>query len=122
MGDAGEPFQDFHTEALIIGGGFGGVYSLHRMRQEGYEVKLIEAGSYFGGVWHWNRYPGARVDSECPFYQLSIPEVWKGWTFGERFPSHTEIRQYFKYCDKVLDLSKDCHFNTIAEGVEWNGG
>lgn len=43
--------KDFFTEALIIGGGMGGVYGLHRLRQEGFQVKLVEAGSYFGGVW-----------------------------------------------------------------------
>lgn len=118
----GEAVQSFHTEALIIGGGMGGVYGLYRLRQAGYQVKLIEAGSYFGGVWHWNRYPGARVDTECPLYQLQIPEVWKKWTWQERFPSHTELREYFKYCDEVLGLSKDCHFNTVVEGVEWKDG
>lgn len=114
--------KSFHTEVLIIGGGMGGVYGLHRLRQEGYQVKVVEAGSYFGGVWHWNRYPGARVDSECPLYQLSIPEVWKGWTWSERFPGHEELRKYYKYCDEVLDLSKDTIFNTIIEGVEWKDG
>lgn len=118
----GDGVKSFHTEALIIGGGMGGVYALHRLRQSGYQVKLIEAGSYFGGVWHWNRYPGARVDSECPLYQLQIPEVWKGWTWKERFPGHEELREYFKYCDEVLGLSKDCQFNTIVEGVEWKDG
>ncbi|KAK0113633.1 hypothetical protein ONS95_013878 [Cadophora gregata] len=66
---------DIETDVLIVGGGFGGVYSIYRFRQLGLSVKLIEAGSDFGGVWHWNRYFGARVDSEAPFYQLSIPAI-----------------------------------------------
>lgn len=114
--------QDFYTEVLIVGGGMGGVYSLHRFRQEGFETKLIEAGSDFGGVWHWNSYPGARVDSECPFYQLHIPEVWKEWTWKERFPGHQELKQYFAFCEKKLDLKKDCYFNTIVEGVSRKDG
>lgn len=116
----GDFVKDFYTEVLIIGGGMGGVYSMYRLRQEGYSPKLIEAGSYFGGVWHWNRYPGARVDSECPFYQLQIPEVWRTWIWRERFPGHAELRKYFAYCDEKLQLSKDCIFNTIVEGVERN--
>lgn len=113
---------DFETEVLVIGGGFGGVYAIYKFRQLGLQVKLIEAGADFGGVWHWNRYPGARVDSEVPFYQLSIPEVYNTWNFKERFPGHEELRQYFKHVDKTLDLSKDAIFNTIVEDVSYDNG
>ncbi|PVH71913.1 putative dimethylaniline monooxygenase [Cadophora sp. DSE1049] len=113
---------DIETDILIIGGGFGGVYSIYKFRKSGLSVKLIEAGSDFGGVWHWNRYFGARVDSETPFYQLSIPEVWKTWNWSERFPGHEELRRYFAHCDKVLDLKKDAIFNTIVDGVTYEKG
>ncbi|KAH6683863.1 hypothetical protein B0J14DRAFT_389 [Halenospora varia] len=114
--------RDFFTKVLIIGAGFGGVYALHKFRQLGLEVKLVEAGSGFGGVWHWNRYPGARVDSEFPFYQLSIPEVYKTFDFSERFPDHNELRRYFQHASKILDLDKDAIFNTIVEGTTWSDG
>jgi cation diffusion facilitator CzcD-associated flavoprotein CzcO len=113
--------NDFYTEVLVIGGGFGGTYALHSFRKAGISVKLVEAGSDFGGVWHWNRYPGARVDSELPFYQLSIPEVYKTFTFKERFPGDVELRQYFRHMDNVLDLKKDAIFHTVVEGVTWDG-
>ncbi|PVH88118.1 FAD/NAD(P)-binding domain-containing protein [Cadophora sp. DSE1049] len=113
---------DIETDVLIIGGGFGGVYSIYRFRQLGLSVKLIEAGSDFGGVWHWNRYFGARVDSEAPFYQLSISKVWKTWNWSEQFPGHEELRRYFAHCDKALDLRKDAIFNTIVEGVTYEDG
>lgn len=58
-----------------------------------------------------DRYPGARVDSEMPFYQLNIPEVYKTWSFSERFPGHEELRKYIAHIDKTLDLSKDTYFN-----------
>lgn len=61
------------------------------------------------------------VDSEFPFYQLSIPEVYKTFNFKERFPSDVELRQYFQHMDKVLNLKKDAIFNTIVEGVTWDG-
>ena len=102
------------SEVLIVGGGFGGMYAMYKFRQLGVNPKLIEAGSYFGGTWHWNRYPGARVDSEFPTYQLSIPECYKTWNWSERFPDHNELREYFKHVDITLSLSKDCHFSTIV--------
>lgn len=108
------------TDVLIIGGGFGGMYGLFRIRQLGLTVKLFEAGADFGGTWHWNRYPGARVDSEVPFYSLSIPKVYESWEFTERYPGHQELRDYFKHVDNVLDLSKDAHFNTVVVEAKYH--
>jgi len=113
--------QNLTTDVLIVGGGFGGVYGMHQFRQLGLSVKLFEAGSYFGGTWYWNRYPGARVDSETPYYSLSIPAVWKTFTWSERFPGHEEIRRYFQHADKTLDLSKDAFFNTIVVEARYDG-
>lgn len=110
------------TDILIVGGGFGGMYGLHQFRKLGLSVKLVEAGSDFGGTWHWNRYPGARVDSETPYYSLSIPEVYKDWFFSERFPGHEELRRYFKHIDTTLDLSKDASFNTIVTEARYVDG
>ncbi|KIW83662.1 hypothetical protein Z517_02908 [Fonsecaea pedrosoi CBS 271.37] len=113
----GQPTDNIHnitTDVLIVGGGFGGMYGLYQFRKMGLRVKLFEAGSDFGGTWYWNRYPGARVDSETPFYSLSIPEVYRKWYFTERFPGHQELRQYFKHIDKTLELSKDAYFNTVV--------
>lgn len=53
-------------DALIVGAGFGGVYQLKTLRDLGFNVKLVEMGGDYGGVWYWNRYPGARVDSPIP--------------------------------------------------------
>lgn len=83
-------------------------------------MKCFEAGSDFGGVWYWNRYPGARVDSEWPFYQLSIPEVYEGWDFNERFPDHRELRRYFNHLDKVLDIRRDCQFDAKVNSCVWD--
>ncbi|KAH7141809.1 hypothetical protein EDB81DRAFT_884867 [Dactylonectria macrodidyma] len=99
------------ADIIIVGGGFGGCFALHQLRNLGYTVKLLEAGSDFGGVWHFNRYPGARVDSETPLYQLSLPEAWRSFTFRERFPGHAEIRQYFSHIADALDLRKDAIFD-----------
>ena len=119
--DADHSRLDLDVDALIVGGGFGGMYGLYKLRQLGLSVKLVEAGADFGGTWHWNRYPGARVDSEAPFYGFSIHEVWKTWNWKERFPDHAELRRYFDHVDKVLDLRKDSFFNTIVVDAQWNG-
>lgn len=82
----GKNSADLEVDCLIIGAGFGGVYLLHKLRKEGYSCKIFEAGTDLGGIWHWNCYPGARVDSLVPVYEYSIPEVWKDWTWSEAYP------------------------------------
>lgn len=81
------------TDAVIVGAGFSGIAMLYRLRQLGLKAKVFEAGGDLGGTWYWNRYPGARVDSEWPFYQLSIPEIYGTFKFSERFPDHHELRR-----------------------------
>ena len=111
------PFID--PDAIIIGGGFGGCNSLYKLRNLGLSVKLFEAGGAFGGVWYWNRYPGARVDTEMHCYQFNIPAVYNGWNWSERFPGDEELRRYFKHVDHVLELRKDTFFNTIVTQIQW---
>lgn len=84
-------------DALVVGGGFAGVFHLYRLRQLGHHVKLFDAAPDFGGIWRLNCYPGARVDSELPLYGLSIPEVYRTWNWSERYPSFKELRAYFDH-------------------------
>ncbi|KAH0844012.1 Cyclopentanone 1,2-monooxygenase [Fonsecaea pedrosoi] len=107
-------------DVIIVGGGFSGMTALHKARKLGLTAKIFEEGTDFGGVWYWNRYPGARVDSEAPFYQLSIPEVTKDWYYSQRFPDHTELRKYMAHIDKILDLRKDTYFNAQVIGAEFD--
>lgn len=69
--------KELETDVVIVGAGFGGIYLMHKLRQQGFKCKILEAGSDIGGIWHWNCYPGARVDSQVPIYEYSMPEVWK---------------------------------------------
>ena len=71
-------------------------------------------------IWYWNCYPGARVDSDIPLYEYSIEDLYKDWTWSERFPSWPELRRYFQYVDKKLDLSKDCQLNTTVKSAEFD--
>jgi cation diffusion facilitator CzcD-associated flavoprotein CzcO len=107
-------------DALVVGAGFGGVYQLKVLRDAGYKVKLVEHGSDYGGVWYWNRYPGARVDSAIPHYEFSDPVLWKDWTWTQRFPGGAELRSYFSYVAEKWDLRKDTQFNTFVKSATWD--
>src|SRR6266481_1484720 len=74
-------------DVLVVGAGFAGLYQLDHLRRLGYNVKVFEAGSDIGGVWYWNCYPGARVDTYGPLYQFSSEELWRDWNFSELYPS-----------------------------------
>ena len=107
------PPDVLELDAVIVGAGFSGIYTLHRLRNElGLKVKIIDAGSDLGGTWHWNTYPGARVDCPAPTYAFGIPEIWKTWTWSQRYPAQKEFEDYFDHVDKVLSVRKDCIFNS----------
>lgn len=107
-------------DVLIVGAGFAGLYQLDRLRKLGHSVKLLEAGSGIGGIWYWNCYPGARVDTAGPIYQYSSPELWQDWNYSELYPDWSEVREYFHYVDRKLDLSRDIRFNTRVIGAEFD--
>jgi len=107
-------------DALVVGAGFAGLYQLDRLRGLGFSVQLFEAGSDLGGIWYWNCYPGARVDSDALVYQFFREDLWWNWHFSERFPSWPELREYFRYVDQRLDLSRDIHFNTRVTAAEFD--
>lgn len=107
-------------DVLVIGAGFAGIYQLDRLRDLGYSVKIWEAGEGPGGIWYWNCYPGARVDSEGSVYQFSYKDLWKDWEYSERYPGWAEVREYFAYLDRKLDFSKDTRFNTRVTSAEFD--
>ncbi|OBT82486.1 hypothetical protein VE02_08161 [Pseudogymnoascus sp. 03VT05] len=108
--DSTTPVEEL--DILVIGAGFAGVYLLHKLRQKNFQIKVVEAGSDLGGVWHWNRYPGARVDSQYPVYSYSLPEVYEDWEWSCHYPDWKEIQEYFHHVDRKLEIKKDTVFNT----------
>ncbi|MGQ0573858.1 MAG: flavin-containing monooxygenase [Pseudonocardia sp.] len=107
-------------DVLVIGGGFAGIYQLHRLRSLGHSVKIFEAGTELGGIWFWNCYPGARVDTEGPLYQFFYQDLWKDWEYPALYPDWREVREYFAYVDRKLDISRDVRFNTRVEAAEFD--
>ena len=120
----GELHMTDRLDALIIGGGFSGCYQLYRLRQKGFNVKLYDAGHALGGVWYWNCYPGARVDSDVPNYEFSMEELWRDWNWTERFPGWQELRAYFEYVDEKLNLAQDVRFDSrvVSAGFDEDAG
>lgn len=107
-------------DALVVGAGFAGLYLLYRLRRQGFSVRLFEAGADLGGIWYWNCYPGARVDSHVPVYEYSLEEVWRDWRWTERFPSWRELRRYFRHVDRKLDLVRDIRFRTRVSAARYD--
>ncbi|ETI26881.1 hypothetical protein G647_09980 [Cladophialophora carrionii CBS 160.54] len=115
------PYADnLEVDALVVGGGFGGVFCFWSLRNAGLKTVIYEAGNDLGGTWRWNCYPGAMVDSEVPEYQLSIPETWKTYNWPSNYPTYRELRDYFDHCDKVLDIKSHTAFESVVTGAQFN--
>lgn len=100
-------------DVIIIGAGVAGLYQLHLMRQLGLSVKSFEAGSGVGGTWYWNRYPGARFDSESWTYGYSFSkELMEEWDWKEHFSSQPENERYLNFMADKFNLRDDIQFNS----------
>jgi len=108
---AGEVGHDY--DALIVGAGFAGLYMLHRLRQAGFRARVLEAGDGIGGVWFWNRYPGARCDIESTQYSYQFsPELEQEWCWSERYATQAEILSYANHVADRFDLRGDIELET----------
>ncbi|KAK1658561.1 hypothetical protein BDP55DRAFT_758720 [Colletotrichum godetiae] len=116
----GQKVNTLEADVIVIGAGFSGCYALFKIREAGFSAKILERGDDFGGVWHFNRYPGARVDSDTPAYQFSLPRVWADFHFTERFPGCEEIRKYFRHVDATLGLRQDTIFDAQADEAKYD--
>ncbi|KAL4803335.1 hypothetical protein BDV18DRAFT_153683 [Aspergillus unguis] len=116
----GSPSSPLVLDALIVGAGFSGVYCLYEIRKLGLKTAIFEAASDFGGIWRWNCYPGAGVDSESLEYQFSMPEVYKTWNWSSNYPKYDELRRYFEHVSETLDIRKDCVFGVVVVSAEFN--
>jgi cation diffusion facilitator CzcD-associated flavoprotein CzcO len=109
-------------DAIIIGAGFSGLYQLHKLRDElGLNAVVLEKGEGVGGTWYWNRYPGARCDSESYYYCYSFnKEIEQAWSWSERYPEHSEIRKYLNFVADRLDLKRDIRLGTEVTSVAFD--
>lgn len=109
-------------DAVIVGAGFAGMYQLHVLRDKlGLDVRVIEAADGVGGTWYWNRYPGARCDSESFYYSYSFSsELEQEWEWTERYPAQPEILRYLEHVADRFDLRRDIQFGTRVTAARFD--
>jgi cyclohexanone monooxygenase len=110
-------------DAVVVGAGFGGLYMLQNLRQLDMSVKVFERGGGVGGTWYWNRYPGARCDSESVYYMFSdhfSSQILDEWTWSERFAAQPEILDYLNFVTDKMDLRRDIQFGTAVTGAVYD--
>ena len=119
MADTSHHTQAANTEsanqfdAIIIGAGIAGLYELYRLRELGLSVRVYETGTGVGGTWYWNRYPGARFDSESYTYGYSFSEeLLQEWDWKEHFAGQPETERYLNHVADKFDLRRDIQFST----------
>jgi cation diffusion facilitator CzcD-associated flavoprotein CzcO len=108
-------------EVIVIGAGLSGMYQLHRLRELGFNVHVYEAGGGVGGTWYWNRYPGARFDSESWTYGFSFSEeLLREWDWVEHFSGQPENLRYCNFVADKFDLRRDITFGARAKQAAWD--
>jgi len=108
-------------DAIIIGAGLSGMYQLHRLRGLGLRGRVFEAGTGVGGTWYWNRYPGARFDSESWTYGYSFSdEILRDWEWSEHFAAQPETLRYCNFVADKLDLRRDIEFSCRIREAAWD--
>ncbi len=109
------------VDVLVVGAGITGIYQLHRAREAGFSSLLLEAGGGVGGTWFWNRYPGARFDSESYTYgYLFSEELFDEWEWEEHFAGQPEIERYLNHVVDKFDLRRDMRFHAAVTDAVWD--
>ncbi len=113
-----DPATDF--DAVIIGAGVSGLYQLYKLRELGLKVRVFETGSGVGGTWYWNRYPGARFNSESWTYGYSFSqELLEEWDWEEHFAAQPETERYLNHVADKFDLRRDIQFKSRVTAAHY---
>ncbi|WP_439030572.1 flavin-containing monooxygenase [Gordonia terrae] len=107
-------------DALVVGAGISGLHQLWTLRDKGFDARVVEAGSGVGGTWFWNRYPGARFDSESYSYGYFFSEeITAEWTWSEEYAGQPEIEEYLNFVVDRLDLRHHIDFDSRVVSAVW---
>lgn len=109
-------------DAVVVGAGFAGLYMLYYLRDRlGLNVRGYEVGDGVGGTWYWNRYPGARCDSESFYYCYSFSkELEQEWTWSSKYPEQPEILSYLEHVADRFDLRRSITFGTRVTAAHFD--
>ena len=107
-------------DIVVVGAGLGGIYALHHFSQQGFKTICLEKADSIGGVWNYNRYPGARVDVDSTDYCYCFSkEIYEGWRWSERYAAQSELLDYLHYVVDKLALSDRIKLSTPMTGAQW---
>ena len=113
------PALQEELDAVIIGGGFGGLLAAARLQKEGItNIRIIEKAGDFGGTWYWNRYPGAQCDIESYVYLPLLEET--GYIPKEKYSFAPEIFEHAQRIGKHFNLYERACFQTQVREARWN--
>jgi cation diffusion facilitator CzcD-associated flavoprotein CzcO len=119
--DTSEEVEQF--DVIVIGAGVTGLYALYRLRELGFSVRVFEDGGGVGGTWYWNRYPGARFDSESYTYGYSFSEeLLQEWDWKEHYSGQPENERYLNYVADKFDLRRDIRLNSRVTSAVYDEG
>ena len=108
-------------DAIVIGAGIAGIYQLYRLRELGLSVRVFETGGGVGGTWYWNRYPGARFDSESYTYGYAFSEdLLRDWNWSEHFSPQPETERYLNHVVDRFDLRRDIQCGSRVAAAAWD--
>jgi cyclohexanone monooxygenase len=108
-------------DLVVVGAGFAGLYTLHKMRGLGLSTRVFEAGGGVGGTWYWNRYPGARCDVESMEYSYQFSEeLQQEWEWTERYSAQPEILRYANHVADRFDLRSDIQLDTRVTAAHFD--
>src|SRR5580698_3225925 len=126
MNDSLDPADDrtHHAadfDVLVVGAGITGIYQLYRALDAGFSALLVEAGDGVGGTWYWNRYPGARFDSESYTYgYLFSEELFDEWEWQEHFAAQPETERYLNHVVDRFGLRPHIRFGARVTSALWD--
>lgn len=116
-----DPGATIELDAVVLGAGVAGLYQLHQLREQGLRVRAFDAAGDVGGTWWWNRYPGARFDSEGYIYQYLFDEsLYKDWAWSEKFPAQPEVQRWLRWVTDRLGLRDDIRFDTRVTSAHYD--
>jgi len=106
-------------DVAVLGGGFGGLLCGAYLKKAGVDdVRIIELGGDFGGVWYWNRYPGLQCDNESYCYIPLLEEL--NYIPSKKFADGTEIYEHCRRIGKHFGLYDSAIFSTQVRALNWD--